>query len=253
MGGAPERINPRDARRDRPARVKGRANRVLPRSMALFGRPTRSRLPGGVGDRYSGRVNFPFHLRFKILALAPQIHVTDGTGAPFFYVRQKLLKFKEDIGVFQDESQARQLFRIQADRVIDFTANYTFSTPEGAKVGRIKREGLKSLWAATYTLFDAADQPLYEIRQLNPWSAVLDRLLGEIPVVGLFTGMFLHPVYGVRPVGSKDVPCIRLVKKRSFLETGFEIVRDNDGVTDRDGALVLLAAIMITLLERSRG
>ncbi len=73
-------------------------------------------------------MEFPFNLRFKLFALAPQIFVTDASGAPYFYVRQKLLKLKEDIGVCSDSNKTELLFRIQADRMIDWSANYRFTT-----------------------------------------------------------------------------------------------------------------------------
>ena len=45
-------------------------------------------------------MQFPLQLRFKVLALATQIYVTDASGATVFYVKQKMFKLKEDIAVF---------------------------------------------------------------------------------------------------------------------------------------------------------
>ena len=52
-------------------------------------------------------MKFPLSLSFKILALAPQISVIDADDSLQFYVRQKLLKFKESVDVYADAEQKR--------------------------------------------------------------------------------------------------------------------------------------------------
>jgi hypothetical protein len=55
-------------------------------------------------------MQFPLKLTFKILAVAPQITVTDASGQILFYVKQKLFKLKEAITVYSDSSQTRELY-----------------------------------------------------------------------------------------------------------------------------------------------
>ncbi len=62
-------------------------------------------------------MNYPIDFSFKLLALASQIYVRDASGNMLGYVKQKLFKLKEDINIFADESQTKQLFNIKADRV----------------------------------------------------------------------------------------------------------------------------------------
>ena len=76
-------------------------------------------------------MNYPITLTFKLLALASQIYVRDANGNLLGYVKQKLLKLKEDINVFADENQTQLLFNIKADRVIDFSARYNFTDQSG--------------------------------------------------------------------------------------------------------------------------
>ena len=71
-------------------------------------------------------MNYPIDLSFKILALASQIYIRDANGNLIGYVKQKLLKLKEDINVFADENQTQIRFNIKADRVLDFSARYNF-------------------------------------------------------------------------------------------------------------------------------
>ena len=54
-------------------------------------------------------MNYPIKLSFKLLAIASQIYVRDANGQLIGYVKQKLLKLKEDINVFADEQQTASL------------------------------------------------------------------------------------------------------------------------------------------------
>jgi len=72
-------------------------------------------------------MQYPITLRFKLFSLAQQISARDAGGAELLYIRQKMFKFKEQVDVFRDSSQKQLLFRIAADRMIDFSANYSFT------------------------------------------------------------------------------------------------------------------------------
>ena len=197
-------------------------------------------------------MEFPLQLQFKILALAPQIIITDAQGKSLMYVKQKLFKFKEAIKIFTDSTQTTPLFNINADRVIDWSAKYTFTFPNGTVLGATKRSGMKSLWRVHYSILNADLQPVFDITQDNPWIVVLDALLQNVPVLGMFSGYFLNPTYLVTPTGSKDV-ILKLVKKKSFLESGFKITKESASINENDEFLILLSTIMVTLLERTRG
>ncbi|MEP7291542.1 MAG: hypothetical protein ABI835_07145, partial [Chloroflexota bacterium] len=70
---------------------------------------------------------YPLDLRFKLIALAPRIIVTDADGRDVCFVSQKTFKLKEDIQVFSDESKSVELYRIKANKIIDFSATYAFT------------------------------------------------------------------------------------------------------------------------------
>ena len=67
-------------------------------------------------------MHYPLNLSFKIMAFAPQISITDGSGQMIFYVKQKLFKLKESVTVFADAAQTQPLYHINADRMLDFGA-----------------------------------------------------------------------------------------------------------------------------------
>ena len=196
-------------------------------------------------------MNFPLRLRFKILALSPQIFVEDATGASVCYVKQKLFRLREKIELFQDSTRGQLIATIEADRIIDWSAKYTFKTPQGQVLGSVGRKGMKSIWSAHYEVFPPTGNAIaFNIREENPMAKVIDALLGQIPIVGLFTGYFIHPKYvASRPDGT---PVMRLTKKASFLERSFDVEQIGPADEGEQGALIM-SFLMMNLLERARG
>lgn len=140
-------------------------------------------------------MNYPIKLSFKLLAIASQIYVRDANGQLIGYVKQKLFKLKEDINVFADEQQTQHLYKIKADRIIDFSAKYTFTDAQGRGVGSISRKGMRSIFKAHYLIFDENENQIMEIREENGWVKVVDTVVGEVPILGMFTGYFFNPAY----------------------------------------------------------
>lgn len=196
-------------------------------------------------------MNYPLDLSFKILAIAPQIAVTDADGDLVLYVKQKAFKLKEDVTVFADEAQSRPVYRITADRIIDFNARYEItSSSTGEILGAVKRQGMKSFWKSHYDVTDARGAVAFSVREANPWVKVFDSLLGEVPVIGMLTGYAFHPAYVVaRPNGT---PMFRVTKRPAFLEGKYRVTIEGK-YTEADEALALPAMIMMLLLERMRG
>jgi hypothetical protein len=194
-------------------------------------------------------MNYPLQLSFKVLAIAQQVKVTDATGTLVFYVKQKAFKLKEDVTIFADEAQVQPLYHIRADKVFDFNARYNFTNPQGMAVGAVKRQGMKSLWKAHYDIFDG-EQIALSIDEENPWIKVLDSLLGEVPVLGLLTGHFLHPAYLV--TRSDGTVVMRLQKQAAFFEGKFAIEKRAEFLPGEENR-ALLGLLMMVLLERSRG
>ena len=195
-------------------------------------------------------MNYPITLSFKILAIANQIYVRDGSGQLIGYVKQKLFKLKEDINIFADEGQTQHLFNIKADRVIDWSANYGFTDSRGTQIGSIKRQGMRSIWKASYDIFDASGAQVMKINEENGWIKVADALFGELPIIGMLAGYVFNPTYIVSRMDG--TPVGRLKKTPAFLEGKFELERVGD-MTPEEETRVLLSVLMMTLLERVRG
>lgn len=195
-------------------------------------------------------MNYPLALAFKIIALHPQVSITDASGKLIFYVKQKAFKLKEAVTVFADREQTLPVYTIQADRVIDFRATYHFTDAEGTALGAVRGEGTRSIWKSRYTILDANGAPDLEISEDNPWIKILDSFVGQVPVLGALTGYFFHPSYSVtQPDGAA---ALRLKKEPVFLESRFVVEKKGPMNTDEEER-ALLSLIMMLLLERSRG
>ena len=197
-------------------------------------------------------MQYPLTLSFKIIALAPQIYVRDAQGQELLYVKQKLLKLKENIRVFSDSGQSRQIYELAADRILDFSPRFTVRDMAGQPVGAVKRQGARSLLKASYEIFGPDDRTIARIEEENPWVKLLDGLLGEIPILGAFTGYFLNPKYRVQDPATQQT-LLRVTKHRSFLESRFQIERVEASLDEAAERAILLATLVMVLLERERG
>jgi len=195
-------------------------------------------------------MNYPIDFSFKILAIASQIYIRDVNGGLIGYVKQKLFKLKEDINLFADENQTQLLFNIKADRVLDFSAKYNFTDARGNFLGSIKRRGMRSIFKANYEIYDANDLQVMAINEEKGWIKVVDALIGEVPLIGIFTGYFFNPSYLV--TRTNNAPVARLVKQPAFLEGKFQMSKLAELNPD-DESRVLLGLLTMTLLERTRG
>jgi uncharacterized protein YxjI len=142
-------------------------------------------------------MRYPLELSFKLVAINPQVAVTDATGELVLYVKQKAFRLREAVTIFADREMTRPLYRFRADRVIDFRAVYRIEDAAGNAFGSLRSLGMKSLWRSRYEVEDAAGTVVFRIHENNPWVKVADALLSEIPIVGALSGYLLHPSYTV--------------------------------------------------------
>ncbi len=194
-------------------------------------------------------MNYPLDLRFKIATIGTRVRVTDAGGNLVAYVRKKKFKLKEDVGVYADEDQKKLLFRIKADRMLDFGASYGVNLPDGTRLGAVRQEGVRSLWKSTYALTNASGSGVGSIHEENPWVKVLDGLMEAIPFGDSLGGLFFNPAYIVDLRGG---PALRVAKQRSVFESSFRLEKLKD-FSEEEEDLILAGVIMMVLMERDRG
>ncbi|MES2997552.1 MAG: hypothetical protein V4733_12155 [Verrucomicrobiota bacterium] len=202
--------------------------------------------------RHLAGLQYPLKLSFKILALASQATVTDANGRTVLYTKQKLLKFREHVEIWTDKSQSTKLAEIKANKVIDWSARYFITDSSGQQLGSVGRRGWRSLWKAHYEVFESSPtSPEFSIHEASAWVKVLDSLLGQIPILGFFTGFLFHPSYVA--ARSAQHPVMKLTKQPAFFEGRFSIKKLDPNLTSREELVLFLSYLMVVLLERQRG
>lgn len=195
-------------------------------------------------------INFPLDLTFKIATIANDFVVKDATGTTISYVKQKMFKLLEDVTVYTDESQSSVLYKINANKWIDFSATYVFTNSTGAEIGRVARKGWASIWKTRYEIYDENKNQDLLIEEDNAWIKILDGLFSQIPLIGIFTGYVLNPSYSVhRPDGTVVA---QLKKNASFWGRRFTVNKLAEFEIGEEERIVLSLMMMI-LLERRKG
>ena len=195
-------------------------------------------------------MKYPVELNFKKIALAKQATLTESDGNTIAYARQKILKLKEELEVFEDKTKAKRVCTIKANKVIDFSAAYHFYTENEQCFGSIQRKGLRSLWKATYIIDDASGNQYATIREENPFAKVVDTLLGGLPFVGLVCNYIFNPSYIATSEDGTEL--FRLTKVPSFWGALFKIDKLAE-VTPDEETRCMMGLLMMIFLEKSRG
>jgi uncharacterized protein YxjI len=194
-------------------------------------------------------MQYPLKLNFKLFSFSQQIAVKDAAGNSVLFVKQKMFRLREKVEVFSDASLKNKLFEIAADRIIDFSANYSFTTADGQPWGGVRRRGMRSLWSTHYQIIDDGQVDM-EIHEESPMKRFFESLLGEIPILGFIFIYILNPSYLI--TRADGTPVLRAVKKPSIFERYFEIEKLHEIEPD-DELRALMALLMMVLLEKKRG
>ncbi|MDB4711715.1 hypothetical protein OAF35_03490 [Verrucomicrobiales bacterium] len=196
-------------------------------------------------------MKYPLNLRCKIIAISPQIFVTESDGNPVLYVKQKLLKLKEHVEVFTDKTREKKLCDIKANKVIDWSSAYNFTGAQGNSFGGIRRKGLKSLWRARYEIYsgDSDGTTEFNVSEKSVLTRVIDGIFGGIPIIGLLAGYVAHPAYIVTDSSGKAV--MRLRKKPALWEGKFSIESLSE-LSPTQQTRILVGLLMMVILEKNR-
>jgi hypothetical protein len=98
-----------------------------------------------------------------------------------FFVKQKAFKLKEDITVYADESKSKELLKIKARSVIDFSAIYdVVDVTTNETLGSLRRKGFKSILKDSWEILDVKDQVVGSIDEDSMFKAILRRFLTNL-------------------------------------------------------------------------
>ena len=197
-------------------------------------------------------MKYPLNLKCKIIAISPQIYVTDSHENPVLYVKQKFLKLKEHVELFTDKTKEKKLCDIRASGIIDWSASYDFTDENNNLFGGIKRKGLKSLWRARYEIYSSSADGATEfsVSEKSVFTRILDGLFGQIPIIGFLTGYVANPSYLVTDNSGNTV--MELIKQPALWEGKFTIESRSE-LSAQQQTRILVGLIMMILLEGNRG
>lgn len=121
-------------------------------------------------------------VRRKILKVfGGAFHIYDPDERLVFYSELKAFKLKEDIRLFTGEDMRTEVLRIQARQMLDIAATYdVYDSASGAKVGALRRKGLKSIFKDEWLVLDANDRELGRIVEDSLALALIRRFLTNL-------------------------------------------------------------------------
>jgi uncharacterized protein YxjI len=117
--------------------------------------------------------------RRKVFALlGAKFHVYDAAGNLVMYSKLKAFKLKEDVRLFTGEDMQTELLSIKARKILDFSSAYdVVDSRTQAKVGVLKRKGLKSLIQDEWIIANPQDVQIGMIQEESTGLALLRRFV----------------------------------------------------------------------------
>jgi len=111
-------------------------------------------------------MNF-YRIRKKVLALTGQYWIEDQAGNPLGYSKQKMLRLKEDIRIFTDETMTRELFQVRQQQILDIWGTFAvIDSGSNALLGYVRRRALTSTFVADeWEIRDPANNLVGEIKE----------------------------------------------------------------------------------------
>lgn len=140
-----------------------------------------------------------------------------------FFVRQKAWKLREDITVYSDETQSRELLKINARQIIDFSAAYDITDPAtGQRYGTLRRRGFRSIFRDRWEILGPEDQVVGEVVEDSKLKALLRRFLTSL-IPQTFTIRVDDQTLGV--LTQKFNPFIAQFRADYSMDTGQRLTR----------------------------
>ena len=107
-----------------------------------------------------------YRIRKKIVAIANQYWIEDREGHSLGYTKQKLIRLKDDIRIYSDESMSSELFKIKQEQVVDAWGTFAvIDSATEACVGKLKRKGMSQISKDEYLLLDPYGQQIGRVAE----------------------------------------------------------------------------------------
>ena len=107
-----------------------------------------------------------YRIKKKIVAIANQYWIEDQEGHSLGYTKQKLIRIKEDIRIYSDDSMSAEVFRIKQEQIVDMWG--TFAIIDSATdicVGKLQRRAMSQIGKDEYLLLDPNGQQVGRVAE----------------------------------------------------------------------------------------
>jgi hypothetical protein len=165
----------------------------------------------------------------KLEVLAPD-------GSLVAYVEHPILRLREELTIYGDRARTAPMLFVKVRRLLTLNHCYdVFEPAGGARIGSLRRRGVRSLVRDTWDVLDGAEQPIGRLEEQG--RALLRRLLPILPARHRLE-IAGEPVAHMRQV-------FRLFVKEFQLDLGA-------GASRVDPRFALACCLLVLLAEASR-
>ncbi len=178
-----------------------------------------------------------YHLKRQAIALTGKVRIYNPSGQLVLFSEQKMFKIREDIRIYADEGKAQEVLTIKARSIVDFSAAFDVVDPAyNAKVGVLRRKGLRSILRDQWEVLDANEQLIGMLEEDSMALALIRRFLASI----------VPQNYDIN-AGGRRVADIKQRFNPFRYELDIDFSMDASGVVDR--RLGIAAAVLLAMVE----
>ncbi len=165
-------------------------------------------------------------------------------GAVRGYCKKKAFKLREDLRIFTNESKTAELMRIQARQIIDFSATYDVTLPDGAVLGSLRRKGLASSFLRdAWLVFDAGGKEIAQLEEIGSFLAFVRRYVDVVA--------FLSPQrFTLRAKDGREIATFRTHFNPFVYRLSISVLADDD---ELDDLMILATGCLIAAIEGRQG
>jgi len=186
-----------------------------------------------VGERYTAR-------KKTITFAGNQYHIYGPAQELRFFVKQKLLTFKESLTIYSDETMSRPLLKIQARSRIGFNATYDISTPDGEPIGALKHDSIRNIVRDRWLILSPTGTQIGLIEEDSTRLALYRRIL-----------LFMLPQRFDVSVRGQKVAVFRQHFNLFVSKIDIDFSLDPQGLLDR--RMGIAAVVLLLAIQHSRG
>ena len=187
------------------------------------------------GERYT--------IRQKILKIfGAAFHIYDAKGEVIGYCKQKAFRFREKLILYTDESQAEELFTIEARTILDFGTTYDVDGPDGQRLGSVRRKGLKSMLRDEWAVLDTSENEVATLKEDSMGKALIRRFAEPV-------AMFMPQKFEVTHEDGRHLATFRTHFNLFASRLGIAIHQDESGDGPVDEMMLLATAFLIAAIE----